>query len=82
MACFERQGRVSSGEGAERRGRRTWVLPSATRHRLEDCRTLNWPEALAPRSVRCPKIAFDSLQETKFRTQTQFKTVSSVRSNQ
>lgn len=61
MACFERQGRVSSGAGAELRGRRTWGLcnlPTATRHRLEDC--LNWPEALAPWSVRGPNISFDS----------------------
>lgn len=64
MACFERQGRVSSGAGAQRRGPRTGHLPSATRHRVEDCLisglaggTCSWVGWLGQK----PKIAFDSL---------------------
>lgn len=52
MACFERQGRVSSGCGAERRRRRTWgPLESSgdSAQAGQDC--LDWPEAHPPCSV-------------------------------
>lgn len=43
MACFDRQGRVSSDAGAERRGRQTWEpwdLPTAARLRLDKTASL------------------------------------------